>query len=533
MNKFIKMQELRRRKKANLVEEDPSSLDTTREEKDTVNEAPKAKPIKRKKTSIDRGRRDIELYSLKGKFKKKMKENKPLFIDEWHDTCEFLPEDEEDVWFIWEGKIRVGFYEPQQQLFCMADGLGAELRDVRQWKYVGANKQIAIYPKERQIVAISVVGLPCLAIGIFTDHCVDTGTYKEKSGVILDEEYMLIDKIVDFSKVSYWFSLTEPPLAILDPIKDSVLAVFPDEQEVVADKTGVVLDTPPEVEEDFSIETPYAKDVDLVDNQPSDSTVKSAIAKFTREKESFDMVKERLTEKQIDTVRLVESMDNVKEWYCTTYPTDDLGEEIRDDITFEDVFDCLDRYMDIYDCLGVWDSIVRERVFTRLAEIMEVDYEYIYDQWMETKDYPFVKYEEGCKSKKKTRKLKEDFLGWNIPINKVYDAYEELCEYYGRDYINGAIVDSFDTDELKYNLEYLCRDLDYESDFLDPPHNEKEFDDEDLSDIDEDEDEDFEESTKEKANKLKESMNLKQYHLSSLPKELQKDMVDYLYGLKK
>ena len=73
---------------------------------------------------------------------------------------------------------------------------------------------------------------------------------------------------------------------------------------------------------------------------------------------------------------------NVKEWYRGEYPTDDLGEEIKDTVTFEDIFEALDNYRDIYNEIGVTDSLVRERIFEKLAELMEVDYDYVYDQWL-------------------------------------------------------------------------------------------------------------------------------------------------------
>ena len=72
----------------------------------------------------------------------------------------------------------------------------------------------------------------------------------------------------------------------------------------------------------------------------------------------------------------------IKEWYIKEYPTDELGVEIDNDITFEDLFVVLDTYKDVYEALNVWDSIVRERVFSKLAEIMKVDYDYIYEQWL-------------------------------------------------------------------------------------------------------------------------------------------------------
>ena len=72
----------------------------------------------------------------------------------------------------------------------------------------------------------------------------------------------------------------------------------------------------------------------------------------------------------------------VKEWYIKEYSTDDLGREINEEITFYDIFYALDRYNDIYEVLGVEDSAIRERVFRKLADIMKVEYNYIYEQWL-------------------------------------------------------------------------------------------------------------------------------------------------------
>lgn len=579
MNKFIKMQELRRRRRANNEEEGISSSDSINKIEAPL-ESPMIKKSKKKKSAVPREyNRDIAMATLKGKKNKpkrgrprKIKESNTLFIDEWHDTCEFLPEDGEDIWFIYDEKIRVGFYEPQQQIFCMADGLGADIRDVRQWKYVGANKQIAIYPKERQIVAVSVKDFPCLATGIFTDHCVDPDTYKEKSGIVLDSDYEFKDRVVDFKDVNYWFELTEAPLVVLDPVEDSVLAVFPDEQEVIADKTGVVLDTPPEVEEQFATETPYTPepasdgvtplgtsiDFEKTENTPvtsdigeadttmedmTDKGIKSAIANYTKKEESKEMVKDKLTEEQLDAYRLTLANEKVKDWYCATYPSDDMGEEIDDSITFEDVFDCLDSHSDIYDCLGVYDSIVRERVFEKLAEIMDVEYDYIYDQWMEeSKCMP--KDKKVMKESKKVRKLKEDNYGWSIKFNMVWDALEELVSCYGAEEILDALAKAMGDDDLKDNLEYICRNYDFEGDFLEGHDDEEDeeeeddfYEDDETEDVDideeeEDYDEGFHESTRDKAKKLRESTNLKKYHLEALPKGLRTDLVNYLYDMK-
>ena len=73
----------------------------------------------------------------------------------------------------------------------------------------------------------------------------------------------------------------------------------------------------------------------------------------------------------------------IKEWYMKEYETDEIGETLNEESTFEDLYEALDNHEDVYDILGGdADSIVRERCFGKLAEIMQVDYNYIYGQWL-------------------------------------------------------------------------------------------------------------------------------------------------------
>lgn len=74
----------------------------------------------------------------------------------------------------------------------------------------------------------------------------------------------------------------------------------------------------------------------------------------------------------------------IKEWYMKEYPTDELGVELDESITFYDLFVVLDTYRDVYKALGVGDSIVRERAFSELAKIMNVDYDYVFEQWLKS-----------------------------------------------------------------------------------------------------------------------------------------------------
>lgn len=72
---------------------------------------------------------------------------------------------------------------------------------------------------------------------------------------------------------------------------------------------------------------------------------------------------------------------NMRDAYQKMYPDDELGLNLND-VTFEDLFDTLDNYGSVYKLIGVYDSLVRERLFNMLSEIMIVSYDYIYEQWL-------------------------------------------------------------------------------------------------------------------------------------------------------
>lgn len=80
----------------------------------------------------------------------------------------------------------------------------------------------------------------------------------------------------------------------------------------------------------------------------------------------------------------------IKYWYQDNFPDDELGEELRYDITFQDCWDFLEDSSqfdfdgDFYDWIGVGDSVVRERIFEELAELMDVDYDVVYNMWLDS-----------------------------------------------------------------------------------------------------------------------------------------------------
>lgn len=79
-------------------------------------------------------------------------------------------------------------------------------------------------------------------------------------------------------------------------------------------------------------------------------------------------------------------MENIKAWYMLSFSDDEVGKELVSNATFGGLFETLDNYENVYeylfgDPMG-GDSIVRERVFARLAGLLNVPYEYVYEQWL-------------------------------------------------------------------------------------------------------------------------------------------------------
>lgn len=71
--------------------------------------------------------------------------------------------------------------------------------------------------------------------------------------------------------------------------------------------------------------------------------------------------------------------ESVKDWYKKTFPDDDLGDRIDENVSFEDINKNPGA---IYDLLGVGDSLVRERVFQEISGRENKDYNDIYQRWM-------------------------------------------------------------------------------------------------------------------------------------------------------
>lgn len=74
---------------------------------------------------------------------------------------------------------------------------------------------------------------------------------------------------------------------------------------------------------------------------------------------------------------------SVKDWYCKNYSDDVLGEDLPETLTFKRFYQGMEAKQDVYEMLGgAGDSVVRERIFTELAKRKGVDYDVIYDLWL-------------------------------------------------------------------------------------------------------------------------------------------------------
>ena len=72
----------------------------------------------------------------------------------------------------------------------------------------------------------------------------------------------------------------------------------------------------------------------------------------------------------------------VRDWYVSNFPADEAGKDLNSDLTFWTLYNALG-FVDIYEILGGdADSVIRERVFQGLADMLGCDYDLIYYMWL-------------------------------------------------------------------------------------------------------------------------------------------------------
>lgn len=101
-----------------------------------------------------------------------------------------------------------------------------------------------------------------------------------------------------------------------------------------------------------------------------------------------DEVIQRAADLAVEIAPGHEDGDLVRDWYLNAYPDDDLGQQIKPDMTFDAAMQAVSLGGDFYDALGVGDSIVRERVFYQLENRTGIPYNTIYEAWLDAKPVP-------------------------------------------------------------------------------------------------------------------------------------------------
>ena len=96
-------------------------------------------------------------------------------------------------------------------------------------------------------------------------------------------------------------------------------------------------------------------------------------AKKTFEKELFKMIK--------DTYKNTMPQQQIKAFYIACFNDEKGGQELKA-VTFGELLQALKNGIEFYSYSGACDSIVRERLFILLANILDKKYSYIYDLWL-------------------------------------------------------------------------------------------------------------------------------------------------------
>jgi len=134
--------------------------------------------------------------------------------------------------------------------------------------------------------------------------------------------------------------------------------------------------------------------------------------------------------------------DNVKSWYLKAYPTDELGQEIDNKLTFNGVVQILNGGGEIYDVLTN-DSVIRERVFDELSERLGVDYDVIYYTWLYPDDHQITVNESVSET--------SDIPNWFVSL------YQEAKEKYGNDRASQLRYITIHSDDHANTVKWLNR----------------------------------------------------------------------------
>ena len=178
--------------------------------------------------------------------------------------------------------------------------------------------------------------------------------------------------------------------------------------------------------------------------------------KFTANKD-LDKIKDSGEEVEITIPLAI----NLKEWYTKEFPTDPEGEYLNKDITLQNVYDFINKYGcegpngDFYDFIGAGDSLVRERIFEKIAKELNVSYEDIYNKWLRSD------VDDSIKTKCKDSFKVEFFIEGNLLEGKTEEGFEtfEEAEEFAEDEVaiisQNGIEKEIPLEDITYEITYV------------------------------------------------------------------------------
>ena len=138
--------------------------------------------------------------------------------------------------------------------------------------------------------------------------------------------------------------------------------------------------------------------------------------------------------------------NSVKAYYADSFGKDELNSEIKE-VTFLDLYRALKNKQDVYDLIGVRDSVVRERLFAELARILNQPTAYVNNIWQ-------YGVEDGqpniVKEDKETGTIKQSLNTGVLPIVNV-----DLYSLYSSGWFDNLVLD----DDSNAKFDEIIQDI--------------------------------------------------------------------------
>ena len=117
---------------------------------------------------------------------------------------------------------------------------------------------------------------------------------------------------------------------------------------------------------------------ELVNAYPCGVEREAAEVVYKQAKKAFEKDLLKLVKNSYKNTML---QQQIKAFYINCFDDVEGGQELKA-VTFGELLQALENGVDVYSFTGARDSIVRERLFILLANILDKKYSYIYDLWL-------------------------------------------------------------------------------------------------------------------------------------------------------